>query len=201
MAYKILGTKNEAARVIIFKESDWSIESNTVVAGSGAYEIDSLETESKLIVAESGDGELLGYGNVTPIEYAEPQWYSYHDNTFWVSSVYETPNGEWVGGSDWWAADYKFGYNVRIVPTGGWETAFRPTKMRVTWISGNVANIYLSDAYAGNIICAAYNKSTGFEIDLDFDAESAGDIAELYMSAADMGEGYDFEITNIEFYY
>jgi len=203
MPYKISGSKSETARVIILKESDWSIESNTVVAGSGAYEIDSLETGSKLIVAESGDGELLGYGNVTPIEYAEPQWYSYHDNTFWVSSVYETPNGTWDGVNEWWDAGFSYGWRVRIVPTGGWEVGFRPTKLRVTWNSvytGPENDVYLSDGYAGNTICAGYNKNSGDEITLDFDDESAGDIGELYMTAADIGDR-DFQITNIEFYY
>ena len=37
MPYKISCTKSETARIIILKESDWSIESNTVVSGSGAY--------------------------------------------------------------------------------------------------------------------------------------------------------------------
>jgi len=69
MPYKISGTKNETARIIILKESDWSIESNTVVSGSGDYEVDGLESGYKLIVYKSNEGELLGYGNVTPIEY------------------------------------------------------------------------------------------------------------------------------------
>ena len=30
MPYKISGTKSETSRIIILKESDWSIESNTI---------------------------------------------------------------------------------------------------------------------------------------------------------------------------
>jgi hypothetical protein len=69
MPYKISGTKSETARVIILKESDWSIESNTVVSGTGSYEVDGLETGDKLVVAITDDGELLGYGAVPSEEY------------------------------------------------------------------------------------------------------------------------------------
>jgi YD repeat-containing protein len=69
MPYKISGTKSETARIMVLKESDWSIESNAVVSGSGAYEVDSLETGAKTVVAESNESEVLAFGNVTPIEY------------------------------------------------------------------------------------------------------------------------------------
>jgi alpha-tubulin suppressor-like RCC1 family protein len=69
MPYKISGTKSETARVIIFKESDWSIESETVVSGSGFYEVDGLESGAKTTVARANDGELLGYGSVTSVYY------------------------------------------------------------------------------------------------------------------------------------
>ena len=72
MPYKISGTKSETARIIIFKESDWSIESNTVVSGSGSYEVDSLVTGDKLIVARTNNGEVIGYGAVAGIEYTPP---------------------------------------------------------------------------------------------------------------------------------
>ena len=64
MPYKISGTKSETARIMILKESDWSIEYETVVSGSGAYEIDGLESGSKTVVARSNDGEMLGHGSV-----------------------------------------------------------------------------------------------------------------------------------------
>jgi len=68
MAYKISGTKSETARVMVFKESDWSIESNTVISGSGAYEVDGLETGAKTVLSTSNESEMLGFGNVIPIE-------------------------------------------------------------------------------------------------------------------------------------
>jgi len=71
MAYKISGTKSETARIMILKESDWSIESNTVISGSGAYEVDGLETGVKTAFSRAEDGEILGFGSVTPIESGE----------------------------------------------------------------------------------------------------------------------------------
>lgn len=62
--YKISGEKSETARVIIIDESDWSIESNTVVSGSGAYSIDTVASGTKLVLARASDGWLEGYGSV-----------------------------------------------------------------------------------------------------------------------------------------
>jgi len=69
MPYKISGTKSETARIIILKESDWSIESNTVISGSGAYEVGDLETGNKSVISRTNDGEVLGYGAVSAEEY------------------------------------------------------------------------------------------------------------------------------------
>jgi alpha-tubulin suppressor-like RCC1 family protein len=71
MPYKISGTKSETARIMILKESDWSIESNTVISGSGVYEVDGLETGTKTTLARTEDGEFIGFGSVTPIESGE----------------------------------------------------------------------------------------------------------------------------------
>jgi len=68
MPYKISGTLSDAARIIVIKESDWSIESNTEKP-TGAYEILELESGAKLVCARKSDGESLGYGNITPKEY------------------------------------------------------------------------------------------------------------------------------------
>ena len=55
MPYKISGTKNETARVMVIKETDWSMESNTVISGSGAYEVTGLDSSNKIIVVESNE--------------------------------------------------------------------------------------------------------------------------------------------------
>jgi hypothetical protein len=72
MPYKISGTKSDTARIIIVDESGWSIESNTVVSGSGAYEIDSLVSGTKSVISRATDGEVIAYGNVIGEYYADP---------------------------------------------------------------------------------------------------------------------------------
>lgn len=72
MPYKISGTKSETVRVMVVKESDWSIESNTVVSGSGDYEILSLEEGKKLIVARTTLGESDSYADVSSVYYNIP---------------------------------------------------------------------------------------------------------------------------------
>jgi hypothetical protein len=67
--YKISGTKSADARIIVINESDYSIESNTVVAGSGAYEIETIDTTPKTIIARDNNGWVEVYGGVIPIEY------------------------------------------------------------------------------------------------------------------------------------
>jgi len=83
MPYKISGTKNETARIIIFKESDWSIESNTVVSGSGDYEVDELESGTKTMIARSEEGEVIGYGHTSPLywQYPGASFYGFGQNT------------------------------------------------------------------------------------------------------------------------
>lgn len=69
MPYKISGSLSDASRIIIIKESDWSIESNTTES-VGSYEINELVSGNKLVAARKSDGESLGYGSVTPEYYA-----------------------------------------------------------------------------------------------------------------------------------
>jgi len=68
--YKISGT-TDAARIIIIKESDWSIENNSTES-AGSYEVLDLENNAKLIIARKSDGETLAFGNVSPIYYTPP---------------------------------------------------------------------------------------------------------------------------------
>jgi len=84
MAYKISGTKSETARIMIIKESDWSIESNTVISGSGAYEVDGLAAGAKTVVAEPNESETLGFGGVTPIAPAFVFQDLLTDDTWWT---------------------------------------------------------------------------------------------------------------------
>jgi hypothetical protein len=69
MPYKISGALNDSARILILKESDWSIESNTEES-VGDYEIESLVSGTKTVLALKSDGEVLGYGGISPEEYS-----------------------------------------------------------------------------------------------------------------------------------
>ena len=68
MAYKISGTLNESARILVLKESDWSIEAN-VEKSVGDYEIENLVDGTKTVVAIDNSGEVVGYGSVEPSFY------------------------------------------------------------------------------------------------------------------------------------
>lgn len=68
MPYKISGEKSETTRIIVIKESDWLIESNTVSSGSGAYEVTDLEVGNKLVFGRKSDGEIYGYGGIVAEE-------------------------------------------------------------------------------------------------------------------------------------
>jgi len=62
--YKISGTKTETARVFVIDESDYSIENNTLISGSGYYEVTDVTSGTKIVLARSEEGELLSYGAV-----------------------------------------------------------------------------------------------------------------------------------------
>jgi len=69
MPYKVAGTLSEAARLIVLKESDWSIEHSADTA-AGAYSVDVSDDADRLVFARSAaDGWTIGWGAVTPIEY------------------------------------------------------------------------------------------------------------------------------------
>jgi hypothetical protein len=69
MAYKITGWLEEAARILVFKESDWSLETTTSI-GEGEFEISSLTAGTKMIAGRRvSDGKVEVYGNIIPLEY------------------------------------------------------------------------------------------------------------------------------------
>jgi len=70
MPYKISGELSDVARIIVIKESDWGIESNTNES-SGIYNITSLTNTDKWIVSRKSDGETITFGNVTPVGYGD----------------------------------------------------------------------------------------------------------------------------------
>jgi alpha-tubulin suppressor-like RCC1 family protein len=74
MAYKISGVKSETARVMVLKESDWSVESNAVISGSGAYEVVDLDASQKLMLGMSDEGEIIAFGDVAPVMLPNEIW-------------------------------------------------------------------------------------------------------------------------------
>lgn len=63
---KISGNLSADARVIIVKESDWTVESNTVKS-SGNFEVTGLDSGAKTIISRTADGECIGFGNVQTV--------------------------------------------------------------------------------------------------------------------------------------
>lgn len=69
MAYKITGWLENPARILIFKESDWSLETSASI-DPGNFEIASLSAGTKMIAGRrASDGKVEVYGNITPLEY------------------------------------------------------------------------------------------------------------------------------------
>jgi len=69
MPYKITGTLNDSARIIVIEEDSWTIESNDVSAPT-SYEALSLASGTKLVVARANSGEVLAYGAAPSVYYA-----------------------------------------------------------------------------------------------------------------------------------
>lgn len=65
MPYKISGNLGDDAKIIVIKESDYSIEA-TEDEVAGEYEVLYLENNTKLVVATKSDGQSLALGQVTP---------------------------------------------------------------------------------------------------------------------------------------
>ena len=65
MAGIISGNTPASSRVIIVDESDWSVESNTIE--SGDYSVGSLTENNKLVLSRNAEGEVVAYGDITPI--------------------------------------------------------------------------------------------------------------------------------------
>jgi len=69
MSFKISGTKTDTARIIVIRQDTWEIEANTVISGSGEYEIPSLASGTKTVLAETESGQGVTYGGVESYYY------------------------------------------------------------------------------------------------------------------------------------
>ena len=80
---KISGNISADARLIIVKESDWTVESNTTETG-GAFEVNGLTSGAKTVISRAASGECAGYGGVGPIVPIG----NFTDYKFWDSYTY-----------------------------------------------------------------------------------------------------------------
>jgi hypothetical protein len=65
---KISGNvSSNKARIIIVKESDWTLESNTTNS-VGAFAIHNLASGKKTVISRALTGECVGFGNVSAVE-------------------------------------------------------------------------------------------------------------------------------------
>lgn len=68
MPYKISGTTTEDCKILVIKESDWTVEATEEVT-TGDYVIDSLTAGEKTVIATKTDGNTVGYGLVNSVLY------------------------------------------------------------------------------------------------------------------------------------
>lgn len=63
MPYKISGTLNDSARLLVVDENTWSVEFNESVS-LGDYVIDPLVSGTKWVTARNVDGFSISYGKL-----------------------------------------------------------------------------------------------------------------------------------------
>jgi hypothetical protein len=64
-SYKLTGFLRETARVLVFKESDWSLE-KTESLPEGDFIMGNLSAGNKMIAGRNTEGKVEVYGNITP---------------------------------------------------------------------------------------------------------------------------------------
>lgn len=69
MSHKISGYKSAAARIIVLEQVGWTVEANTVISGSGDYEVLELTSNDKIVIAIDNNDEAKIFAGVTPIVY------------------------------------------------------------------------------------------------------------------------------------
>ena len=65
-SYKLTGWLEEAARILVFKESDWSLE-KTEALPEGNFVIGNLSTGAKMVAGRNAEGKVEVYGYIDPI--------------------------------------------------------------------------------------------------------------------------------------
>ena len=181
MPYKISGAYSKTVRVIILQESDWSVEENSIVSGTGNYEFLDLVNSKKTIIARATDGEVLSYGNVDPAYYSEApagEWKTFYTSTYW-----ESHQGSL---SEPWQSN---GWEVVLSTLGTWSHDYF-TKCRITFTGASPLLVTIRD-YTGAI---EYGRDEAYVSGAEIVLSTEDWFGRLY------AEGGSFEITNIEFY-
>ena len=72
MPYRVRGTVDATARVLLFNESDMSLERSNIFE-AGDWELVANSAAAKMVIArETASGEAYGFGGVTPETYEDP---------------------------------------------------------------------------------------------------------------------------------
>ena len=72
MAYRVRGTVDATSRVLLFNESDMSLERSSIFE-TGEWELIANDVNLKTIIARAEvTGESYGFGGVTPETYEDP---------------------------------------------------------------------------------------------------------------------------------
>jgi hypothetical protein len=198
MPYKISGNVASESRILVIKETDYSIESSTVE--TGAYEIESLDDSNKLILARNvSTGEAEGYGLITP---------EYYDNTpvngtYYITSVagdfYTRDSAGWY--------DYLNNTSTDMRPNGHYKGSLGLSFSNVTipqgatinsaqvqlWGSGN-----LTYQYTNSVIIRAHDVDNSYNLTTFLAFESTVKTsAGVSWSYPTMGQGGNYYTSDI----
>jgi hypothetical protein len=96
----IAGQHNNDGKIIIVKESDWSVEVNEDVTynGDGSYYEEEVTAGKKLVIFRNSEGEVEAHGNVDPSDEQHPTW----EGGLWVPPVSQPSVDHVVMGPTYW---------------------------------------------------------------------------------------------------
>jgi hypothetical protein len=187
---KISGNLNKEARILVFKESDWSLESN-VIKSAGDYEVTGLDSGKKTVVSRIANGECECFGNVDAI--VSNPWQS-----IWNNTKFEVSDGTWTG-SAWQSVSSGWSQWLTIDVKSGstWQEGFRPTKVRAT-LNPGVQN-YIFSGYdvwmsARWDITSDYNSLV--EVNITWATQ---DLTRVHLEISG-GSAPQFTLSNLEWY-
>jgi len=129
-----------------------------------------------------------------------PQWVQIFDNTDWVvgdTGFHLGGAGSWDAGNQEWDSDDgggAFGVSaVELLPLGGWEVGYRPSKIRITFTGIANLDLYFRDTAFQYLVTEGQTITSGQELDITF---SGNDIRSLLVWSFTENP---FSVTNIEF--